>query len=279
MAALIPLSLEVPVDSLSSSAGLTRLRVAGGAGTYALVRTVRGGFSGRVLRRDEVPVEFLDAGVSLEHRLGARPLAIGVRGGWHRDDVGVPETAAGYFDFRDEPLGRKSTNSYVNPYLSLEGRGIGIGAGWVIRDRELVTAQRLRYFARDWSGHVRFWNPERWHLRVSLMEEVPLSSGGGYLTALVEGPLDARRTWVLGGGVGGGGPQHGIGLVLRASHARTEALSLDLTTRFSKDGDHVSIGAALGTSYVPGRNPMGRAPGHTTLSPGAEDPNAITLKP
>jgi hypothetical protein len=247
VAALMPLAVEIPYDSLATDAGETRLRVAGGAGTYAFIAR---GCEGQII--GEVPARFLDAGASLEHRFGGTPLVLGVRGGWLRDDIGG--TANMRF-FPEVPLGTVIDNAYANPFFSVEDAGVGIGAGWVAHRREFITAgegarEQPEHPLNDWSGHLRIGSTTGRHFTVQWMEGVPLSSGGGYFTALLGGPFEANPQWGLHGGLGAGGPHEGAGLVLRLEHARAASVSFDLTTRLGFSGSHFAGGVALGLTYI-----------------------------
>jgi hypothetical protein len=244
----MPLAVDVPIDSAFSEPGGTRLRVAAGTGTYAFIAR---GCEGRIL--DEVPASFADAGVSLSHRFEASPLEIGVRGGWLRDRIG---TAEGPSFFPELPLGSTIDNAYVNPFFSLEGARAGIGVGWVAHRRDFITAgegarTQTEHPMNDWSGHVRIGRESCRRFTVSWMEGVPLSSQGGYLTALVGGPFEANPRFTLHGGLGAGGPHEGAGLVLRLEHDRSAALSIDLTGRLGVTGNHFAGGVALGIEVRP----------------------------
>jgi len=250
VAALMPLAVEIPYDSTGSDFGATRVRVGAGVGTYAFVAR---GCNGEVV--DEVPARLTDAGVSLEQQIGRSPLVVGVRGGWVRHEIGSPRQ--GIAGFYGVPLDATLENAYVNPYLSIDGDDAGVGMGPVFHRHEFITAgegarEQENHPLNDVSGHIRVGSQDGRRFVIQWMEGVPLSSGGGYLTALLGQPFEAFPEWTLFGGLGAGGPQEGAGLVLRLERATPSGVSLDLTGRMGFSGNRFAGGAALGLTYTMG---------------------------
>lgn len=243
--ALMPLAVEIPHDSTATEGRATRVRVGAGVGTYAFIAR---GCQGEVL--DEVPARFTDAGVSVEHELPLRtPVVVGVRGGWVRHEIEMPQN--GVSGFYGVPLGTTVENTFVNPHVSLEGEAVGLGFGPVFHRGEFITAgegarEQDDHPLNDVSWHVRFGRTDARRFTVQWMEGVPLSSSGGYLTALLAGPLEAHPQWTLHGGLGAGGPQEGAGLVLRLERSMPDGVSLDVTGRVGFSGNRFAGGAAVG---------------------------------
>lgn len=255
LATMLPLAVEIPRDSSHTYDGVTRVRVGAGVGTYAFIAR---GCEGEVV--DEVPAHFTDAGASLEHRVGGAPLVVGVRGGWVRHEIGTSKRNVS--SFYGVPLDATVENTYVNPYLSIEGETAGVGGGPVFHRNEFITAdegarEQADHPLNDMSWHVRVGSPYDRHLVVQWMEGVPLSSGGGYFTALVGGPFDAHPQWTFRSGLGAGGPHEGAGLVLRLERVMPDGVSLDVTGRLGFSGSRFAGGAALGLTYAldPGSAP------------------------
>ncbi len=245
--ALMPVAVEVPVDSSGGYAGVTRVHVAGGGGSYAFVAR---GCEGEVI--DTVPARFEDVGVSLEHRIGEGPLVLGVRGGRVRHRIGMPEDTS---RFQGVPVDAVVDNAYVNPYASIERPEGGFGVGWVFHRNEFITAgeharEQLDHPMNDLSAHLRVGYPRANHFDIQWMEGVPLASSGGYFTALLGGPLRDDPHWIMHGGLGAGGPYEGAGLALRIEHLDDSGLSLDVSTRLGHSGNRAQWGAALGVSYT-----------------------------
>lgn len=247
--ALMPLAVDAPVDSVGGYAGTTRARVAVGGGTYAFIAR---GCEGQPI--DRVPVNFDDAGASLEHRIGDGPLSLGVRGGRIRHRIRMPRDT---LNFRDVPVNSLVENLYANPHLAVEQEDHGAGVGWVFHRHEFITAgefarKQLDHPLNDMSAHVRIGSVSGRHFVVQWMEGVPLASSGGYFTALAGSPVQADPHWVTRVGLGAGGPYEGAGLLLRVEHYSDASVSLDVTTRVGISGGETQWGAALGLAYAVG---------------------------
>lgn len=236
---------------------MTRVRVGAGVGTYAFIAR---GCEGEVI--DEVPARFTDAGASLEHQVGRTPLVVGVRGGWVRHEIGTSRNNVS--SFYGVPLDATVENTYVNPYAALEGEAGGFGGGYVYHRNEFITAgegarEHGDHPLNDLSWHARVGAVDGQHFVIQWMEGVPLSSGGGYLTALVGRPFEAHPQWTLRGGLGAGGPHEGAGLVLRLERVMPDGVSLDVTGRMGFSGNRFAGGAALGMTYTLGPGGAPRA--------------------
>jgi hypothetical protein len=236
----LPLSFEIPgpVDSTSSSTAFhTRVRVAGGAGTYSFI--VRG-CEGQVI--DHVSSHFRDGSVSIEHRPGTSPIALGVRGGWIRDRI---DTSATPERFANVPLGRTTGNRYVNPYLAFDPGPMGVGLGMVFHDREFITAgeharEQADHPLNDFSGHLRIGALQKKYVELSWMESEPLYSGGGYLTLGLGGGTRDGRLSVFAGL--GGGPYEGIAPMARAGYSLTPWVRMHVAAHAA---DAASLGLEL----------------------------------
>lgn len=248
IAALMPLAVEIPCDSTGARGAATRVHVGAGLGTYAFIAR---GCNGEVL--DQIPASFREAGASIEQEIPRTPLVVGVRGGWVRHEIGRSRTSD--FRFATVPVGAAVENTWVNPYLSIEGPDGGIGGGPVFHRNEFITAgegarTQPDHSINDFSMHVRAGALDGRHFTIQWMEGVPLSSSGGYLTALFGTPIEAQPEWMISGGLGAGGPQEGAGLVLRLERVSPNGVSLDLTGRVGFSGNSFAGGAALGLTYA-----------------------------
>lgn len=246
MFALAPVAVDVPLDSLQRYDGVTRLRLAGGGGSYAFIAR---GCEGRVI--DRALVRFEEAGGSIEHRIGPGPVTLGLRAGRTRHRIGIPGDS---LLFPEVPIGTVVENGYLNPFFSIDEAGGGFGAGWVVHDREFVTAgeharKQPDHPMNDFSAHVRTGPLFAEHVLIQWMEGPALATGG-YFTALAGGPLERAPDWVLRAGLGAGGPYEGAGLVLRLERVVDAGPSLDLTARLGLSGGDFAGGAAIGLSWA-----------------------------
>lgn len=235
----LPLSIEFPgaFDTTSTTGSPapseTRFRIAGGGGTYSFIAR---GCEGRVI--DHVSSHFRDASVSIEHRPGASPIALGIRGGWIRDRI---DSSATPERFGTVPLGRTTANRYVNPYLEYDPGPLSVGLGAVFHEREFITAGEAARKAadhplNDFSGHVRIGTLRR-YVAVSWMESEPLYSGGGYLTLGIGGGNEDSRFSAFAGL--GGGPFEGFAPTARVGYAITPSFRVNAAA-------HAADGASLG---------------------------------
>jgi hypothetical protein len=150
---ILPVAVETPPPGGGHA---TSVSAAAGAGSLAFVTR---GCEGRVLTADKLKLR--DAGAAVVHRFPG-PVSIGVRGG-------VTE------------IGDGLTNNYINPHASLDWDYIGFGGGYVHSTDFLYTggedfAPRRTQFA---SAHLRFGQPDRVCLILSLAEGVPIYTDGG----------------------------------------------------------------------------------------------------
>lgn len=234
----LPVGIEVPEsrDSTASAAGETRFSLALGAGSYALIQR---GCEGQVIGRE--PVGFREAGGQIEHRFRG-PFVIGARGGLLRDAFGEPVPPS----LQDSPTAVR-TNSYINPYIAVEGEPIGVGLGWMAARRDFILTDydftRIRL-----SFHARLGNPEHFAVAALFMEAVPLYSGGGYgELGVVFAPGSRADGWV---GLSAGGPFDGTGIAIRGGYRMTPASRLALQLRLGESGGASQSGISLRLDQV-----------------------------
>jgi len=248
LSAVMPVAIEIPsahYDTTGAVGGETRLRVAGGIGTYAFIAR---GCEGDAV--DHVPVDFRDAAIALEHRFAGQPLVVGVRGGTVVDQIGHSELDL----FPEVPEGTTVTTRYVNPYVALEQPESGFGLGWVAHDGEFITAgeharTQPSHPLNDLSWHMRIGRLDGTYWLVQWMESEPIYSGGGYLAVTVGGRLPNSQL-ELRGGVSAGGPYEGAGLLIRGSYPIGDGLRVDLRGRGGVSGDKTAAGVGLGLEFV-----------------------------
>jgi len=227
--AALPLAVDAPGparDSSQASPGETRLSIAGGAGSYALVMR---GCEGQVLSSETV--RFRDMGASADHKF-SNPIRVGLRAG----------------TVHSELAGGSGDNGYVNPNLSLDWRWVSMGGGY-LRSQHGFPGRGNRELSQiPVSGHLRL-GPERVHFLISAMEDVPLYSGGGYCD-VGAGFRAGTRANVVFVGLSALGPYDGVGFVLHASPALTRTISLDLKGRLGPGEGQTEVGFAVGVSYI-----------------------------
>jgi hypothetical protein len=157
-ALLIALPVGIEVPSTSRDTVNTRVSVAGGIGTYALIAR---GCEGEILQTHRAT--YRDAGLSLEQRV-AGPLRVDVHGGVI--GTGGPE------DGQD--------NRFVSPNLVLEWRRFELGAGPLFARNEFpVGLDDGSDFHVSW--HLRIGDREVRYFTIAFLNDVPPYSAGGYL--------------------------------------------------------------------------------------------------
>lgn len=246
LSVMAPIAVEIPAafDTVGTHGSETRLRVAGGAGSYAFIAR---GCEGQVI--DHVPVDFRDASLAMEHRFPGQGFVVGVRGGVIEDRIG----ASGSRVFPEVPEGRTVTTRYVNPHIAMEALDTGIGIGWVAHDGEFITTGESArthgsHPVNDVSGHLRIGRLDRRYWLVQWMESEPLYSGGGYFTVTLGGRLP-NSGLELRGGLAAGGPYEGSGLTLRGNYPIGDGLRISLSGRGGFSGNEPAAGVGLGLEY------------------------------
>jgi hypothetical protein len=187
---LILLPVAVGVQNQHSDSLFTDLTFGAGAGSYAGRYYTRyyspgsgcdaGGYQYIEHRRK---IDFQDAGFGIDHQT-SKSVRLGFRTGY------VKDKRVHYFqdDYNTFDL-ESSTSLIFNPYLSVEGAGIGFGLGPMLATNGIYYASsKPEDYAKDkfvkrasLSYHARLGNPKAVYASVSHLENVPLISGGGYL--------------------------------------------------------------------------------------------------
>jgi hypothetical protein len=240
----LPLAVDDPAAVRDSSE--TRISIAGGYGTYALITR---GCEGQVLSSDQV--HFTDASAALDHHF-ANPLGVGVRGGFMR--VG----GSGHY----------VTTSYVNPHVVADWRAIGLGAGYMYVSKGLPTMDDELILGRPenvGSAHLRVGHADGTHFLISVLENQPLISGGGYFDL----GFGFHPCPNIKGFVGlSGGPYDGPGAALGTEIALTPEVLLDLKARLGASESVGENAAAIGLTY----RPFSRRSNETSPEPAAPAP-------
>src|SRR5262245_34579684 len=248
--ALTPLPIQMnPHGDSSATVTLsdgTRLEVYGGAGEYAFISR---GCEGAVAQRR--PVSFHDVGGAIEQGLGATGVSIGARGGWMKDDFASTEEGIdpGLAGVVIETPRDVIENKYVNPYITYEKPGGSVGLGWVIHDKEFITAgeharTEEQHQLNDFSGHLRMGS-ERRYFAVRWMESVPIYSGGGYLTIGVGGhPAGGPLSLCMG--LAAGGPYEGAGIVIQTDYPVADGLNVVIRSRLGWCGGEDAVDLLVG---------------------------------
>jgi len=245
IAALAPIAVELPAldESVVALPGETRIGAAGGIAYYAFIAR---GCEGQEI--DHLGVHARDGAFVLEHRFESKPIRLGVRAGWVRDEIDPDSTGP---LFIGAPTGVTLTNTYVNPHVSFEGPRGGMGLGYIWHEREFTRASQgvlneTDYSLNDLSGHVVIGHPDRKHFAVRWMESVPLYSGGGYLTLGLggrHGPVD------LESGATAGGPYDRVGAFLNGRYGLASGVCIGLGLVVGGDNETRQAGASLSLEY------------------------------
>jgi len=239
-ALLLPISIENPAapDSVGSE-GETRVSVIGGIGHYAIIDR---GCEGQVLKTHPHP--FQEAGAEVQHRFPSGVTA-GVRGGAVRDRAKELVTDYSVYPYRDSLITKVGDNTYFNPSLSIEGRSVGAGMGWIWSRTAFGSAGEHTQFR--WSGHFRVGSLDGPYLKASFMESSPLYSGGGYFVLGIG--MRPNRLWDTYVGVGGG-PYDGPGLAVSLERRVQEHFVVVTRARLGHSGGENQSAIGLGFTYV-----------------------------
>lgn len=248
-ALLLPVSIENPAarDSVVGGEGETRVTVVGAIGNYAVIDR---GCEGQVIATH--PHEFSEAGLEVRHRFPSNA-AIGVRSGVVRDRSHEIVTDYSVFPYRDSLVELKDDVTYYNPYVAYEGRGGGIGAGWILSSGDFGNEGEKTVL--PWSAHLRLGSLDGPFFRISVMEGLPLYSGGGYAEAGL-GMRPNRSVDVYGGITSG--PYDGPGLMMKLDWRVQRNFAVIVRGRAGNSGGESQNGIGLGITYVskPPRDPV-----------------------
>jgi hypothetical protein len=174
--------LVLPVGIYRDNPDSTSLVVSGsiGAGRYA-----------SVLRDCSGPVyavgnDYSDVALKAQLAVPPRrnsPVVFGFAWGrWeapkHRYPISVYDYDNGNSYFPSEP--QRVRFSYINPSFSVEAKNIGMGMGYISGDRPQNLSGESDENVNDFTWHLRFGDPRRFYFLMSINENMPLVSGGGY---------------------------------------------------------------------------------------------------
>jgi len=225
MAVLAPLAVELPGTNEDSS--VTSLMIAAGAGSYAEVSR---GCEGQVLSKEQR--RYRDLGFAASHGFEG-PLEVGVR-------ATVLRRMPGYED--DEIV--------WNPNVSVEGRHVGFGLGYVSNADRPVSDE---FDIWPVSGHLRFGSPTKMYFSVHALEDVPLVSGGGTVRSGIGfRPSRAVDAWV---GLGYGPPYDKPGFQVKSTIHLNSILDLNASGRLGRSEGQSENAGSLGLSIRLTRGP------------------------
>lgn len=225
----LPIAVEAPHDT---SGHMTRVSVGGGVGMYAVIlRDCEGNPIG------SQPASFREVGADIDQQV-VGPMHVGIRGGTVREEIELSPGAA-----------IVRTGHYTNPYVSIEAGEVGFGLGPV------YSRQSLPRHAPGFSGHLRLGERTR-YFSTSLMENVPVCSGGGYFDLGMGFHPHPRFDWWIGVS---SGPFEGAGATIKTAWQASPRWTLDVSGRLGASGGEPQNGAAIGISSRFGQS-SGKAP-------------------
>jgi len=214
---------HLPGDDSTS----TNIKVAGGLGSYA---SIRRGCHGEVISKRKVGFE--DFGFSWDHKLKS-PLRVGLRAG------GIWQGSG----FR--------RNLYMNPNLSFEWTKFGFGAGPFLAQENLPSGNES-WDRNSLSWHLRIGSPKS-YTSLSMLECVPLYSGGGYINIGFGGMAGKKVSYWFG--LGTSGPYDNPGFVAKTNLKLKADWSLDLATRLGRSEGISESAISIGLNYKLSRKP------------------------
>jgi hypothetical protein len=206
--------------------------VAGGHGSYA-ARVVQGGCGGTVVNRVQLP--FDDVGGSIGYR-PAYPFEFRLNGGTLSQSI-VAENDA---DERDEV-----ENAYINPAFAIESVPFGLGVGVLCARRDLRMGDDLLSTVSP-TAHFRFGTP-RLYGSVSMLEGIPLFSGGGFIDLGIG--IRPNRRFSCWTGISLPGPYDKTGLLLETDLAVYGGLRARMTGRLGGSEGVKERAFSLGLDY------------------------------
>ncbi len=136
------------------------------------------------------------------------------------------------------------TYNYFNPYIALESRYFGIGVGYMGGDVPAYFGESSEFMPA--SAHIRFGNYEKTNFLISLNENLPLASGGGYFNMGINYPTGRRVVLLTGLSAGF---HDGPGLVQRVTIPGSDRFDLDLSARLGSADRKFDGGFAAGLRY------------------------------
>ncbi len=202
----------VPFGYYANDNDSSHVRIDGGVGTGTYLSVLRSCEDIRDKRVDH----FEDIGADISYRPAhTLPFVLGIRGGHMK--TSLDKVIYAYY-----PSSTKASfnNGYINPYVSIETRYVGLGAGW---GRNLGPEFPPDMYESDFdfrqnkdyaSTHIRVGPYSTVYAMMSFCEGVPIASQYGYLLLGVGGSIGR---WHLIGGYSGG-PYDGPGGYLGISH-------------------------------------------------------------
>jgi len=193
------------------------------------------------------PSNFVDmaASVQVSHRSENGVItALGIRSGYLNSNARIPQSVFADGSRSYDSYEESVSYSYFNPYLAVESRYFGIGAGYLSGDVPNTFGKTGD--TTPVSGHLRIGNYDKVNFQTSLNEDLPLASGGGYFKMGLGYPMGSRVRMFSG---------LSAGFYDRPGFAQQMALSisnrfdLDLAARVGSTDGNLEGGFALGLRY------------------------------
>lgn len=215
----------------------TNLRITGDAGQYA---DIRRGCDGSVIEKHETPIRELSA--SLNHK-ASNSLCVGADGSLiysHKKE------------YRYDTEQHRSVSRYVShevlaihPHIAVEGRHIGVGAGYLWASDYLPSADQTDLEVRTSpTGFLRIGDPRSVYLDASYYHAAPLSPG--YIRFGIGTSRDPRTDWWFGLGLG---PYDGLGILLETQTRLRPRLCLNALARVGSSEGVAEGALGLGVTY------------------------------
>lgn len=245
VAVLLLSTIPFEFNSTPGDSAETNIQLFGGLGQYALIHR---GCEGQVLSKHAVPFKELSAGI--DQKL-ASPVRLGIRSDYIFDkkDVLTGETyydpARNLYFSRTEFVVQEILT--VNPYLNLEWKPVGFGAGYFWSRYPLNGSESGDEINSPVSAYLRLGNRRAVYFSASLLHHIPLYTGGHFQLGLGSGK-NPNFDWWVGWGIAG--PYDGFSLLLFKGDIRLQRhFKLNLLTRlgFSEGISENAIG--MGLSY------------------------------
>jgi hypothetical protein len=208
-------------------------------GTGQVISVIRD-CSGNAISSKESPYVDVAATMQFSHRYESGGfLAAGLRYGYLNSTA--QRTVSG---FPGGSFEEQVTYDYFNPYIAMESRYAGIGIGYMSGDVPMTFGDNSDSIPL--SGHIRLGNYEKMNFLVSLNENLPLASGGGYFNMGLGYP--AGRSVLLFTGLSAGFYDR-PGFVQKVSILLSDRFDLDLSARVGSADDNFEGGFAAGLRY------------------------------
>jgi hypothetical protein len=234
MLLVMPVGIRIDGDTNSE------LTLEGHAGTGQVVSVIRD-CSGNAVSSEKSTYSDFAGALQYSIRTGeGNFIVMGIRGGRLHSDY-MP--ASRYFS-QLIPHGYEYEYSYWNPYVALESPYVGLGIGYLSEAPAYEFGENES--STPLSAHLRFGNYSALHFLGTLNENLPLTSGGGYINLGVGYPAGNRAQMFTGFSAT---PYDQLGLIQKISWQLSDRFDLDLNGRVGNAGGKFEGGISLGLRY------------------------------